>query len=150
MDPRDKGNGPAPLWGEFSHDPRRADHAGLRASDRDRDVAHRAVADAYADGRLDREELDERTAQRRDARLGLLVWSLICLGIWLLTTPGGFFWPGFVILGTGVNLLQTVLRRDEIVDARVRKLERQQDKQQRKALRSRRPGGPGAGAAPGS
>jgi DUF1707 SHOCT-like domain len=51
------------LWGRFEHDPRDPAYAGVRASDRDRAVVHDALAAAYAEGRLDREELDERTAQ---------------------------------------------------------------------------------------
>ena len=51
------------LWGRFQHDPRDPAYAGMRASDRDRLVVHDALAEAYAEGRLDRDELDERTAQ---------------------------------------------------------------------------------------
>lgn len=47
-------------WGEFEHDPRSPAHEGLRASDRDREVVRRLLGDAYAAGRLDRGELDER------------------------------------------------------------------------------------------
>jgi hypothetical protein len=47
-------------WGEFTQDPRRPDAAGLRAGDRDRDVALRVLADGYADGKLTKEEYDER------------------------------------------------------------------------------------------
>jgi hypothetical protein len=50
------------VWREFEHDPRDPAYAGLRASDRDRAVVHDVLATAYAEGRLDREELDERTA----------------------------------------------------------------------------------------
>jgi uncharacterized protein DUF1707 len=50
------------LWSRFAHDPRDPAYAGLRASDRDRAVVHDALAEAYAEGRLDRDELDERTA----------------------------------------------------------------------------------------
>ena len=50
------------VWREFEHDPRDPAYADLRASDRDRAVVHDVLASAYADGRLDREELDERTA----------------------------------------------------------------------------------------
>jgi hypothetical protein len=35
----------------------------MRASDRDRGVVHDALAEAYAEGRIDRDELDERTTQ---------------------------------------------------------------------------------------
>ena len=51
------------LWGRFEHDPRDPAYAGVRASDRDRAVVQDALSAAYADGRLDRDELDERTAQ---------------------------------------------------------------------------------------
>jgi hypothetical protein len=51
------------LWRRFEHDPRDPAFAGMRASDRDRAVVHDALADAYAEGRIDRQELDERTTQ---------------------------------------------------------------------------------------
>ena len=34
----------------------------LRAADADREIIHRVLGDAFADGRLDREEYDERSA----------------------------------------------------------------------------------------
>ena len=49
-------------WERFSHDPRAKTNAPLRASDLDRNVALDALSAAYADGRLDREEYDERAA----------------------------------------------------------------------------------------
>jgi len=49
------------LWRRFEHDPRDPAYSGLRASDRDRAVVHDVLAEAYAEGRLDRDELDERT-----------------------------------------------------------------------------------------
>ena len=58
----------ADLWAEFRHDPRSSSYAGVRASDADRDVVRRALGDAYADGRIDREELDERTDAVNAAR----------------------------------------------------------------------------------
>jgi hypothetical protein len=48
-------------WRRFEHDPRDPAYAGMRASDRDRAVVHDVLATAYAEGRLDRDELDERT-----------------------------------------------------------------------------------------
>jgi Domain of unknown function (DUF1707) len=51
------------LWRRFEHDPRDPAYAGVRASDRDRAVVHDALAEAYAEGRIDRDELDERTTQ---------------------------------------------------------------------------------------
>jgi hypothetical protein len=50
------------VWREFEHDPRDPQYAAIRASDRDRAVVHDVLAAAYAEGRLDREEFDERTA----------------------------------------------------------------------------------------
>jgi hypothetical protein len=191
VDERDKGDEPQRFWAAFTHDPRLPANAGLRASDRDRDLAQHQLGEAYADGRLDRAELDERTArvqaartlgelpsvvadlvapaasrvpellgpaelraraerhfasERRDALVGMLVPSLVCVVVWLLTSGfGAFFWPGFVILGTGINLVQTVVRREDIVDGHVRKLE----KRQRREL-ERRPDDPdpGVGGSP--
>jgi hypothetical protein len=51
------------LWRRFEHDPRDPAYAGMRASDRDRAVVQDALAEAYAEGRLDRDELDERTTE---------------------------------------------------------------------------------------
>jgi hypothetical protein len=56
------------VWREFEHDPRDPQYAGLRASERDRDVVRDLLASAYAEGRLDREELDERTAAVNGAK----------------------------------------------------------------------------------
>lgn len=56
------------IWGEFEHDPRDPSYAGLRASDRDRAVVHDVLASAYAEGRLDRDELDERTTSVNAAK----------------------------------------------------------------------------------
>lgn len=55
-------------WSDFSRDPRRAEHASLRAGDADRDVVARVLGDAYADGRIDAEELDDRTTRLHAAR----------------------------------------------------------------------------------
>jgi hypothetical protein len=55
-------------WASSPHDPRRPEHAALRASDADRDVVLRVLGEAYADGRLNREELDERSDQAASAR----------------------------------------------------------------------------------
>lgn len=55
-------------WAAFEHDPRHAENAALRASDGDREVVHGLLATAYAVGRLDREELDERTEAVTAAR----------------------------------------------------------------------------------
>jgi hypothetical protein len=56
------------LWASFQHDPRDPAVAPLRASDADRNVVHSLLTEAFADGRLDREEYDERTAATLQAR----------------------------------------------------------------------------------
>jgi FAD/FMN-containing dehydrogenase len=165
-------------WGKFSQDPRRAEAAHLRASDQDRDVVLQVLGDAYADGRLTREEYDTRAesagsaktlgdlppiirdlvpepparrtselalatpeqlqaraeeryrSARRQAVSGMVIPSVITIVIWLVTTaPGGFPWPVFVVLGTGVNLLRVLLNKQDLVDEERRKLERQQMKE---------------------
>ena len=57
------------VWQEFSADPRDRANASLRASDADRDLIRRVLADGYAEGRLDRDELDERVDAAGVARL---------------------------------------------------------------------------------
>ena len=56
------------VWSSFTHDPRDPRSPPLRASDADRDVVHQVLTEAYADGRLDREEYDERSAAALPAR----------------------------------------------------------------------------------
>jgi hypothetical protein len=53
--------GSVDLWTSFSRDPRDPQHAALRASDQDRAVVQQVLADGYADGRLDRDEYDDRS-----------------------------------------------------------------------------------------
>jgi uncharacterized protein DUF1707 len=49
------------FWEAFEHDPRRPENAPLRAADRDRSLVQDLLGTAFAEGRLTREELDERT-----------------------------------------------------------------------------------------
>ena len=161
-------------------DPRDPAYADLRAADRDRDAVLEILGEAYADGRLTREEYDERSEtlagsrtlgdlpalvvdlvptgskamtrattgapalsgdlraeavrhyerQRREAVWGALSATIVCVVIWALTSEFGFFWPGFVILGTGINVGRMLVQRQDIIDDRVAELE----KKQRKAL----------------
>lgn len=48
------------FWESFRLDPRQPGHASMRASDADREIVRAVLADAYADGRLIREEYDDR------------------------------------------------------------------------------------------
>ncbi len=56
------------LWSAFPLDPREHDHAVLRASDEDRERITAVLTSAYADGRIERDELDERMAVVAGAR----------------------------------------------------------------------------------
>lgn len=56
------------VWDAFALDPRDPQAAPLRASDADREVIHGVLADAFATGRLDRAEYDERSATVLGAR----------------------------------------------------------------------------------
>jgi hypothetical protein len=57
------------VWARFEHDPRSPQGARLRASDRDRDVALEVLGEAFADGRLDHQEYDERSTAVTTAKL---------------------------------------------------------------------------------
>jgi hypothetical protein len=68
------------FWREFELDPRHPSFAPLRASDRDRDLVNRVLGESYAQGRLDREELDARASARTLGELPPLVSDLVPLG----------------------------------------------------------------------
>ena len=48
------------FWESFRLDPRPPGNASMRASDADREIVRGLLGDAYADGRLTREEYDDR------------------------------------------------------------------------------------------
>ena len=56
------------IWREFANDPRSPAYASMRAADADRDVVLRALGEAYAEGRLDAAEFDERSTAVQKAR----------------------------------------------------------------------------------
>ena len=56
------------VWASFDHDPRDPRHAGLRASDGERELVRSVLVAAFGDGRLDRGELDERSDAVGSAR----------------------------------------------------------------------------------
>lgn len=71
---------PLPPWSEFTQDPRTPHAAMLRASDQDREVVIGVLTEAYADGRLDREEHEERTDVTRGTKtLGALAGLILDL-----------------------------------------------------------------------
>jgi hypothetical protein len=77
-------------------------------------------------------------SDRRDAFWGFLAPSFICLVIWFALGPSSFFWPGFVIAGTGINVLSMLIRRENIIEENIRRLEKKRAKEQARELESRR------------
>ncbi len=69
------------FWESFRLDPRQPAHTSMRASDADREVVRAVLVDAYADGRLTREEYDDRLntlyASRTLGELPALVADLV-------------------------------------------------------------------------
>jgi hypothetical protein len=161
------------VWDEFAFDPRSPEYGALRASDADREIVHRVLGSAYADGRLTREEFDQRSdavlsvrtlselpvliadlvpvagppgrlpvttedaadlqaraveayrSDRREAAWGFVSASIVCWVIWWVTSGGGGFpWPVFVMLGTGLHLLRLLVMRGNEVEQQRKRLER--------------------------
>jgi hypothetical protein len=76
-------------WEEFDRDPRSPELAPLRASDKDRELALRILSEAYAEGRLARDEFDERADAINSARtLGQLPAQLADLVPDVAVQPG--------------------------------------------------------------
>ena len=69
-------------------------------------------------------------SDRREAFLGFLGPSLICVMIWAVLGMG-WFWPAFVIAGTGINLVRTLVLRQDMIESNRRKLERKREKRLR-------------------
>ena len=67
-------------------------------------------------------------AERRNAIQGFLYPSLICLAIWAVTDPGGFFWPAFVIIACAGRPAYLLLNRDDRVAAIEHSLERKRER----------------------
>lgn len=168
-------HGSGSIWERFTFDPRREEHARLRAADRDRDVVNEVLGTAYAEGRLTPAELDERSdrvvqaktlgelppimddlvirspatpalrdkraeaelryrRQRQEALFSFLTPTLICWVIWSATMFGGFPWPLFVMIGTGLNYLRVATGREDAVAS----IERDLEKKEHKRLESQR------------
>jgi hypothetical protein len=55
-----------------------------------------------------RERALKRLKKRRDFKAHLLVYLLVnafLVVIWYVTTPGGFFWPVFPLVGWGIGVV---------------------------------------------
>jgi hypothetical protein len=111
----------------------------LRVADADRDRAIERLHAAATEGRLDHDELGERVssalaartqgqldaltadlprlpAPRPDRSLALrqrtasfLVPNVVCVAVWAATGAGAF-WPGWVLLGTGIAFAVFLIR----------------------------------------
>jgi hypothetical protein len=166
------------VWRQFDRDPRHPEHAPMRASDADRDIVLRTLGEAYAEGRLDREEYDERSDAvaaaktlgelpvvledlvpttavvpyagaldqrsleqqavekwergRREAFMGFLIPTLITWAIWAATMLGGFPWPIFVMIATGIPVVRATVQKKDIIESNKRSIVRRQEKELRR------------------
>ncbi|RYB90547.1 DUF1707 domain-containing protein [Nocardioides oleivorans] len=166
------------VWARFEHDPRSPQAARLRASDKDRDVAFEALGEAFAEGRLDHEEYDERLtavstakvlgdvvpqlqdlvpdaptgalarraggsvvrpdvheqavakwrSDRREAVTGFIGLSVLLWTIWAVTMLGGFPWPLFPTGFALMNLVRTVVQKQDIIEAHEKRLLKREKK----------------------
>ncbi len=159
----------------------------MRASDADRDIVLRTLGEAYAEGRLDREEYDERSdavaaaktlgelpvvledlvpstavlpfasgvvdarsvekqavekweRSRREAFMGFLIPTLITWAVWAATMLGGFPWPIFVMIATGIPVVRATVMKKDIIESNKRSIVRKQEKELRKQQRELPPG----------
>lgn len=87
------------VWQRFDHDPRQEAYAALRASHADRELVLQELSAAYADGRLDPTEFEERSdavaAARTLGDLPPLLADLVPE-----TTPAGATAPGTAVQTT--------------------------------------------------
>jgi hypothetical protein len=66
----------------------------------------RPTTSASTSGEL-REVAVQRLRKKRGLQAHLLAYvmvNLLLTGIWLATTPGGFYWPVFPLLGWGIGV----------------------------------------------
>jgi hypothetical protein len=74
------------FWDGFRRDPRQREHAGLLAGEADRESARVLLSEGYADGRLDRDELEARV-ERLSGRLTLGELALLVADLEPTTPP---------------------------------------------------------------
>jgi hypothetical protein len=68
--------------------------------------------------------------QRQQALFAFLTPTLICWAVWMATMFGGFPWPVFVMIGTGMRFVQLTVTREDSIQA----IERDLEKKERKRL----------------
>ena len=72
-----------------------------------------------------RERAIKRLKKRSDFHAHLLMYVLVnsfFVGLWAVTTGGGFFWPALPMMGWGIGLIANgwdVYRDDEPTEARI-------------------------------
>jgi hypothetical protein len=71
--------------------------------------------------------------QRQEALFSFLTPTLICWVIWSATMFGGFPWPAFVMLATGLNYVRVATGREDAIAS----IERDLEKKERKRLEAR-------------
>ena len=55
-----------------------------------------------------RKEAEKALKKKSEFKQFLVIYavvSLVTVGIWFFVTPGGYFWPGWVIFGMGIGAL---------------------------------------------
>ena len=70
------------------------------------DLSDRVAPVGPAEAEL-REVAVRRLRKKRDLQAHVLAYTMVNLllnGIWLITTPGGFYWPVIPLLGWGIGL----------------------------------------------
>ncbi len=72
-------------------------------------------------------------SQRQQALFNFLGPSLVCWLIWAATMLGGFPWPVFVMLGTGLNYLRLATNREDSIVS----IQRGMEKKERKKLEAK-------------
>src|SRR4051812_20468356 len=75
------------------------------------------------DRRSRREERRRYWERRRKEFAGFLMPNIICISIWAMTMPGGYFWPGWVLFGTGIGFVGRLISGETKEQHRQRKIE---------------------------
>src|SRR4051794_11365905 len=57
------------------------------------------------DRRAEREARRRRFERHRKDLAGFVMPNFICITIWAMTTPEGYFWPAWVLFGTGIGFV---------------------------------------------
>lgn len=81
-----------------------------------------------ATGDLHEQAVRRWARDRREALTGLVGLSVITWTIWAATMFGGFPWPVFPMLAAALNLIRTMMNKQDIVEEHERKLVRKEQK----------------------